>query len=72
MPRGKLRSPEEINGRIRELKKKHRPLLQELERLDIQARALDWALGGEDTFEVSSNGTAEVNVNSDSEAVAEG
>lgn len=50
MPKGKLRSPEEINARIKELKRKHRPLLAELERLDIQARALDWAMGGDDTF----------------------
>lgn len=68
MPRGKLRSPEEIAARIKDIRRKHRPLIQEMERLDIQARTLDWAMGGDDSF-VQTSVTTEIET--ETEGVAE-
>lgn len=59
MAKGKLRSPEEINGMIRDIRKSHRPLLREIEKLEIRERTLDWVMGGEDAFALAVETTAE-------------
>jgi hypothetical protein len=50
MPRGKLRSPEEIGRMVKDIKRMHRPLLRQIEILQIRERTLDWVMGGDDAF----------------------
>lgn len=50
MPRGKLRSPEEIARMQKDIRRQYRPLVRQTEILAIREKMLDWVMGGDDQF----------------------
>lgn len=50
MPRGKLRSQDELANFAKSINRRRRPLLKEVEKLNIAAGVLEYVLGGDDPF----------------------
>lgn len=59
MPKGKLRSPEEINRMLKDIRRSHRPLLRQMEVLEIREKTLAWVMGEDDSFVVVEEPTTE-------------
>jgi len=50
MPKGKMRTTEEIARMQKDIRRKHRPLLRKMEILSIREKTLDWVMGSDDPF----------------------
>lgn len=71
MAKGKVRSPEEIKEMQRDIRRQHRPLLRQIEMLDIREKTLAWVMGEDDPFAAVEAAEADAEDNEQLIALAE-